>query len=297
MSTGRWHRLRLPLRVPLAGRDYRDVGLLEGPSGWGEASPLPGYPADPDLCARAAEEAAWGSWPVPRREEVAVNALVPAVAAAEAEALAAHAVAEGFTTVKVKVGDRDDVDRVAAVRSAAGPGARLRVDANGGWDVEEAVAAIARLAPFDLELVEQPVASLDDLAGVRRRVAVPVAADECVRSVTDARRLAALQAADAVVLKVQPLGGVAAALEVAGEAGVPAIVTSMYETSVGLAAGLALAAALPDLPWACGLGTAALLAADVVADPLLPVRGVLAVRRPQPEPDLLARYAREEVGR
>jgi O-succinylbenzoate synthase len=283
--------------VPLAGRDYRDVGLLEGPSGWGEASPLPGYPADPDLCARAAEEAAWGSWPVPRREEVAVNALVPAVAAAEAEALAAHAVAEGFTTVKVKVGDRDDVDRVAAVRSAAGPGARLRVDANGGWDVEEAVAAIARLAPFDLELVEQPVASLDDLAGVRRRVAVPVAADECVRSVTDARRLAALQAADAVVLKVQPLGGVAAALEVAGEAGVPAIVTSMYETSVGLAAGLALAAALPDLPWACGLGTAALLAADVVADPLLPVRGVLAVRRPQPEPDLLARYAREEVGR
>ncbi|MEA2702285.1 MAG: o-succinylbenzoate synthase, partial [Actinomycetota bacterium] len=102
---------------------------------------------------------------------------------------------------------------------------------------------------------------------------------------------ASLLAADVVVLKVQPLGGVAAALAVADAAGVPALVTSMYETSVGLAAGLALAAALPVLPYACGLGTASLLAADVVVDPLLPVGGVLAVRRPVPDLALLARLA------
>src|SRR5581483_4122910 len=128
------------------------------------------------------------------------------------------------------------------------------------------------------------------LARVRRRVAVPVAADESLRALGDARRLAALDAADAVVVKVQPLGGVRAALQVIEAAGVPAIVSSLYETSVGLAAGVALAAALPDLPFACGLGTGVLLAGDVVADPLLPQGGRLAVRRPEPDPALLARW-------
>ena len=285
MRTLTEHQVRLPLRAPLAGRWFRDVVLLEGPAGWGEWSPLPGYPSDPAVCRRAAEEAATEAWPPPRRHTVPVNTLVPGVGPDQAAALAA-----GSTDVKVKVGDEGDVDRVAAVRGAIGPHARLRVDANGAWDVETAVAAIARMAPFDLELVEQPVPSLDDLPPVRRRVAVPVAADECVRDLDDARRLASLHATDALVVKVQPLGGVKAALEVAAAARVPVIVSSMYETSVGLAAGLALAAALDDLPYACGLGTASLLPADVVADPLVPVDGLLAVRRPAPDPALLARY-------
>ncbi len=285
------HRLRLPLRVPLAGRASRDVVLLEGRSGWGESSPLPGYPSDPVRCRAAAEEAAAGRWPPGQRTSVAVNALVPGVAPADAAALALAAVADGFGTLKVKVGDAAGLDRVAAVREAAGAGVRLRVDANGAWDVDAAVAAIARLARYDLELVEQPVAGLDELAAVRRRVAVPVAADEAVRDLDDARRLAALGAADALVVKVQPLGGMVAALDVVDVAGVAVIVSSMYETSIGLAAGLALAAALDDLPFACGLGTATLLAGDVVADPLVPVRGMLAVRRPVPDPRLLARYS------
>jgi O-succinylbenzoate synthase len=199
-------------------------------------------------------------------------------------------VADGFGTLKVKVGDADGLDRVAAVREAVGAGIRIRVDANGAWDVDGAVAAVARMAGYDLELVEQPVASLEDLAVVRRRVEVRVAADESVRDLDDARRLAALGAADALVVKVQPLGGIAATLEIIEAAGVAVIVSSMYETSVGLAAGLALAAALDELPYACGLGTAALFAADVVADPLVPVDGRLAVRRPVPDPALLARY-------
>jgi O-succinylbenzoate synthase len=194
--------------------------------------------------------------------------------------------------VKVKVGGApaDDADRVAAVRAALGPAGRIRLDANGAWDLDAAVVALKRLAAFDLELVEQPVAGLDDLARLRRLVAVPLAADESLRGLDDARRLAALEAVDAVVVKVQALGGVRAALQVVEAAAVPAIVSSLYETSVGLAAGVALAAALPELPYACGLGTAALLAGDVVADPLIPVAGLLPVRRPEPDPALLARW-------
>jgi O-succinylbenzoate synthase len=289
----RAHPVRLPLRVPLGGRTFREATLVEGPMGWGEFSPLPGYPCDPRLCEEAVREAVFVGWPASLRAEVPVNALVPAVDAELAGQLAVEAAAAGMTTVKVKVGATsldDDVDRVAAVRAALGPGGRIRLDANGVWDVDAAVAAVGRLAAFDLELVEQPVADLADLAEVRRRVAVPVAADESVRSLGEARRLAALEAADAVVVKVQPLGGVRAALKVIEAAGVPAVVSSLYETSVGLAAGVALAAALPDLPYACGLGTAGLLAGDVVADPLIPAGGMLSVRRPEPDPALLARW-------
>ena len=289
------YRVRLPLRTPLGGLPYRDVILLEAPSGWGEISPLPGYPCDPARAREAAEEAASGRWPPAVRTHIPVNAIVPAVGPDEAAAIAAGALAAGITTVKVKVGDPDDVDRVAAVRDALGPAGAIRVDANGAWDVETALATIARLAPYGLELVEQPVASMDDMATVRRRLRagadVPLAADECVRSVDDARRLRRLEAADVLVLKVQPLGGVAAALAVAEAAGLPALVSSLFETSVGLAAGVALAAALPDLPYACGLGSAGLLAADVVSDPLVPVDGWLRVGRVVPEPELLARFA------
>ena len=288
MRTLTEYRVRLPLRVPLGGRTDRDAVLLEGPAGWGEWSPLPGYPSDPAVCRRAAEEAATQPWPRPVRASVPVNHLIPAVPPDEAAELAA-----GLLDVKVKVGDPFDIDRVAAVRDAIGPHGRLRVDANGAWDVESAVHRLARMAGNGVELVEQPVASIEDLAAVRRRIDVPIAADECVRTLDDARRLAELRAADVLVVKVQPLGGMAATLEIAEAAGVPVIVSSMYETSVGLAAGLALAASLDELPYACGLGTAGLLAADVVDDPLLPVDGMLAVRRPVPDRALLARY---EVG-
>jgi O-succinylbenzoate synthase len=198
----------------------------------------------------------------------------------------------GFRAVKVKVGrpnPDEDVALVAAVRDAIGPRVALRIDANGAWDLDTAAAMIRRLSRCDLELVEQPIAGLDELARLRRRVDVPIAADESVRSVGDARCLDALDAADALVLKVQPLGGVRPALRVAEAAGVPALVTSMRETSIGIAAGLALAAALPALPYACGLA-ARMPGGDVVAEPLAPVDGHLPVRRVVPDPGLLARY-------
>jgi len=290
---GTWWHLHLPLRTPLGGLPYRDVVLREGPSGWGEMSPLPGYPCDPARAAAAMEEAAFGTWPPAVRDEIPVNGIVPAVGPDEAAALAGEARAQGITTVKVKVGGPGDIDRVAAVRDALGPAGAIRVDANGAWDVDTALATIARLARFGLELVEQPVASIDDLAVVRRRLggSVAIAADECVRSVDDARRLRRMEAADVLVLKVQPLGGVAAALAVAEAAGLPALVSSMFETSVGLAAGVALAAALPDLPYACGLGSAGLLVVDVAADPLVAVDGMLPVRRVPADPALMGPFS------
>jgi O-succinylbenzoate synthase len=267
------HRLRI---------GDRSVVLLEGPAGWGEWSPLPGFPCDPAVCRAAAESAATVGFPRPLRDHVPVNALVDGP-------FSVSDVRE-FSTVKVKVHDARGVSLVAAVRDAVGPATKVRVDANGAWDVDTAVDMIGRLARYDLEYVEQPVATLDDLARVRRRVAVPIAADECIRSVDDALRLRALDAADVVVLKQQPLGGVRAALEVAEAAGTPAVVSSMMETSVGIAAGLALAAALPELPYACGLATLSMIAGDVTFVPLQPIDGVLTVRSVEADAELLARY-------
>jgi len=245
---------------------------------------MPGYPCDPAVARLAAEEAALEGWPAAVRDTVPVNALVTD-AAFDVGALAE------YPAVKVKMKEPGDVDLVAAVRDAVGDRVALRADANGAWDVETAIAVIGRLARLGVELVEQPVASLEDLAEVRRHVDVPIAADECIRSPDDARGLRALDAADAVVLKVQPLGGVRRAIEIAELAGVPAIPTSMMETSVGVAAGLALAAALPELPYACGLATVALLPGDVTDDPLVPHAGALQVRAVVPSPSLLDRYS------
>jgi O-succinylbenzoate synthase len=260
----------------------RDVTLLEGPAGWGECSPLPGYPSDPTRCREAAEEAASVGFPPAVRASVPVNALVDGPFSMRD--------LRGYPAVKVKVRDASGLALVRAVRDAVGPDVGVRVDANGAWDVDTAVTIITRLAVFDLEYVEQPCASLDDLARVRARVEVPIAADECIRSPADAQRLRDLGAADVVVLKQQPLGGVRAALAIAETGGVPAVVSSMMETSVGLAAGVALAAALPELPYACGLATLGGLVGDVTHTSLAPVDGALPVRTVTPDGDLLARY-------
>lgn len=267
----------------------REVTLVEGPAGWGECSPLPGYPSDLAVCRAAAEDAAVRGFPPAVRDSVPVNALVDGPFLVQD--------VRGFPAVKVKVRDASGLALVRAVREAIGRDVALRVDANGAWDVDTAVAMIAKLAPYDLEYVEQPVATLADLAAVRRRVDVRVAADECIRSLDDARELRTLDAADVIVLKQQPLGGVRAALAVAEVAGVPAVVSSMMETSVGIAAGVALAAALPELPHACGLATLGVLRGDVTRSPLVPIDGTLSVRAVAPDADLLERYAANEVSR
>lgn len=284
----------VPMRVRFRRTDVRFGVLLHGPAGWGEFSPFPEYgPAHAARWLAAAREAAVEGFPPAVRDRIPVNTTVPAVDPATAADLVARS---GCTTAKVKVAEpgqtlADDVDRVAAVRDVLGPAGHIRVDANAAWDVETAVLSLARLGRYDLEYVEQPCVTLAELAEVRRRTHVPVAADESIRTADDPLRAARSGAVDVVVLKVQPLGGVRRALEVAAAAGVPAVVSSAIETSVGLAAGVAFAAALPELPHACGLGTATLLASDVVTDPLVPVDGHVAVRRPIVDQALLDHHA------
>nr|WP_328808608.1 o-succinylbenzoate synthase [Nonomuraea montanisoli] len=287
---------RIPMRTRFRGQTAREGVLLRGPAGWGEFSPFPEY--GPRECARwlaCAREAAFEGWPAPVRDTVPVNATVPAVPAERAFELVRSS---GCATAKVKVAEpgqtfADDLARVEAVRDALGPAGRLRVDANGAWSADEAVRRLKELDRFGLEYAEQPCATLEELARVRRACDVPIAADESIRRAEDPLRVRAAEAADVAVVKVQPLGGVRQALRVVEACGLPAVVSSAVETSVGLAAGLALAAALPELPYACGLGTMTLLSGDVTADPLVPEGGALRVRRPEVDEHALSEFAIE----
>jgi O-succinylbenzoate synthase len=233
---------------------------------------------------------------------VPVNATVPAIGPEQVPEVLARF--DGCTTAKVKVAEAgqtvaDDVDRVAAVRDAMGPTGRIRVDANGLWDLETATSALEKLAPYGLEYAEQPCATVEELAELRTTLArkgidVRVAADESIRKASDPLRVARLGAADVVVVKVAPLGGVHAALEVVEACGLPAVVSSALDTSVGIAAGVALAAALPSLDFACGLGTVGLFLDDVAEDSLRPRGGMLPVRRPTVSAERLAALAAAE---
>ncbi len=273
--------------------DHRDAILLRGPAGWGEFSPFPEYPAEvTHRWLAAALELACASLPEPGREEVEINVTIPVV---DPETAAAIAAASGARTAKVKVGDpgtseEEDLARIAAVAAALGPGGRIRVDVNGSWDLETATARLLRMEGFDLEYAEQPVATVEEMVELRRRVAVPLAADELVRRSADPLRVVAEGGADVVVLKVQPLGGVARTLDLARRAGVPVVVSSALETSVGMYGGL-LAASLLETPVACGLNTVSMLAADITTDPLIAEGGRIRVRRPEPDPELLDRWA------
>lgn len=290
----------LPMRVPFRGVTVREVALVEGPAGWGEFGPFLEYaPPEAGRWLAAAVESAYAGWPAPVRTTVPVNATVPAVPADAVAGVLARF--PGCTTAKVKVAERgqglaDDLDRVAAVRAALGGGGRVRVDANGGWTLEEASDALGRLAAYDLEYAEQPCATVEELAALRvhlarRGIDVPVAADESIRKAEDPLRVRDLGAADLVVVKVAPLGGVARALDIVAATGLPAVVSSALDTSVGIAAGVALAAALPSLDHACGLGTVSLLGGDVVSGSLVTVDGRLPVGRVAADPDLLDRWA------
>jgi O-succinylbenzoate synthase len=271
----------IPMRNRFRGITVREGAVLRGPAGWGEFSPFAEYgPAESSRWLASAIESAAIGWPDPVRSVVGVNVTVPAVSAEAAHEIVARS---GCRTAKVKVAEpgqaeQDDLDRVAAVRDAIGPAGRIRVDANGGWTVAEAARMLNQLAGFGLEYAEQPCATLDELAALRRLVGVPLAADESIRKAEDPLKVRAAGAADIVVIKVAPLGGVRAALRVAEACGLPAVVSSAVESSVGLAAGVALAAALPDLRYDCGLATMSLLTGDITADPLTAVNGTLPVR-------------------
>jgi O-succinylbenzoate synthase len=293
------HVYAIPMRTRFRGITVREGMLIQGPLGWGEFCPFTEYDDHEaaSWLATAVEQVTLG-WPEPVRDRIPINATVPAVGPQRAHDIVA---ASGCRTAKVKVADHpeslpEDLARVEAVRSALGPDGKIRVDANGLWDIDTAIANIQRLdsAAGGLEYVEQPCRTIDELAAVRRKVDVRIAADESIRRAEDPLEVAVAGAADVAVIKCTPLGGVRRSLQVAEAAGLPCVVSSALETSVGLAAQLALAGALPELDFACGLGTLSLLDGDTVPPDhsLRPVDGYLPVPRtpPVPEPALLEEY-------
>lgn len=294
----------LPLAARFRGIRTREAVVFEGPRGWTEFSPFTEY-ADAEAATWLAGALDFGWEPAPpaRRDDIPVNATVPAVAASDVAGILARY--DGCRTAKVKVAEAgqtlaDDVARVRAVREVMGPEGRVRIDANAAWNVDEAERAVHALAGFDLEYVEQPCSEVDELAELRERIAyldIPVAADESVRKAADPLLVARAGAADLLVIKAQPLGGVHAALDLVAQAGLPAVVSSALDTSIGLSMGVALAAALPQLDFDCGLGTASLFTADVVASPLIARGGVLSLERPRPSSADLDRVAADDERR
>ncbi len=288
----RLHVVALPMRVRFRGITAREVALIEGPAGWGEFGAFLEY--DPPEAAHwlaAGIEAAYREPPPVRRDRVPINATVPAVAPDRVGDVLDRF--PGAHTAKVKVAEpgqtlADDVERVNAVRALV---ATVRVDANGGWSVDEAVrAARALTADGPLEYLEQPCATVAELAELRRRTDVPIAADESIRKADDPLAVVRAGAADIAVLKVAPLGGVRALLDIAAQVDIPVVVSSALDSAVGIGHGLTAAAALPVLRHACGLGTGGLFTEDV-AEPAPPVDGTLAVGPVTPDPARLRALA------
>jgi O-succinylbenzoate synthase len=281
----RLYVVALPMRVRFRGITVREVALIDGPVGWGEFGAFLEYgPPEAAHWLAAGIEAAYGEPPSPLRDRIPINATVPAVGPDEVPDILARF--PGTRTAKVKVAEpgqslADDVARVNAVRALV---PTVRVDANGGWTVDEAVsAATALTADGPLEYMEQPCATVPELAELRRRVDVPIAADESIRKADDPLRVVREGAADVAVLKVAPLGGVRKLLEIAAQIEIPIVVSSALDSAVGIGQGLMAAAALPDLQHACGLGTGGLFVEDV-AEPVAAVDGYLPASTATPDP-------------
>lgn len=288
----RLHVVALPMRVRFRGITVRELALIDGPTGWGEFGAFVEYePPEAAAWLASAIEAAYQPAPSVVRERVPINATVPAVPAAQVPEVLARF--PGARTAKVKVAEpgqtlADDVARVNAVRERVPV---VRVDANGGWTVAQAIAAAAALsADGAVEYLEQPCATVEELAELRRQVDVPIAADESIRKASDPLRVVRLGAADVAVLKVAPLGGITPMLKIAAAIDIPIVVSSALDSAVGIGRGLLAAAALPELQHACGLGTGGLFVEDV-AEPRVPVDGYLPVTPRTPDPARLTALA------
>lgn len=285
--------VQLPMRVPFRGVTLREAALWEGPNGWTEWSPFLEYGSVESARWLAGALAhGWGSAPRPVRDKVPVNGTIPAIAPDVVPSVIARF--PGFKTFKVKVAAAstslaDDVARLTAVRAAVGDSVNLRVDVNARWSIDQALQAAEAFAPFNLEYIEQPVASVQDMTTLRTKLAgdVKIAADENIRKASDPQLVAQMHAADVVIIKAQPLGG--SGLEIAQSIGMPTVVSSALDTAVGLSWGARLAAAVPDLPYACGLATSRLFTDDVAELDL--ADGYLSTAPVTPEPTKLRKYA------
>ncbi|MGO1543946.1 MAG: o-succinylbenzoate synthase [Gulosibacter sp.] len=289
----------LPLNTKFRGVTEREAAIIEGTEAWTEFSPFLEYEPDEAVTwLAAAIEYGFDPW-LERRAtgSVAVNATVPAVAPEAVPGVLARF--DGCRTVKIKVAERgqtlrEDLERIQAVKATL-PEAALRIDANGGWRVDEAETALREIHAKGilLEYAEQPVATVPELAELRQRIrdlGTPIAADESVRKASDPAAVAKAGAADHVIVKAQPLGGIRKATQVVQDAGLTATVSSALDTSVGIVMGAQLAARLPEPHFAAGLGTVSLFAADVLQTPRRPVHGEISLAPALPRESLLLEH-------
>jgi O-succinylbenzoate synthase len=278
--------ISLPTRTNFRGVTYREVALMLGPQGWGEFSPFLEY--DDTECApwlASAIEAATVARPARLRDAIAINGTIPELNdKKEIEAL--MQTYPGATTFKVKVGSNlsEDIARIVRVRTLA-PKAAIRVDVNGLWSVDEALTSLyayyEEIGP--IEYVEQPCATIEELRELKSKIKIPlrIAADEIIRKAPDPFKVELTDAADIVMLKVQPLGGIERSLDIAAHHGLPVVVSSALESAIGIEYGLDLAASIKDLTFDCGLATGSLMADDVAEHKILDGKIALGQISPQ----------------
>jgi O-succinylbenzoate synthase len=288
------HVVALPLKSKFRGITVREVALFEGPAGWGEFAPFLEYDdVESSNWLLSAIDTAINPAPMAYRGFIKVNATLPALNNAKEieELLQSFA---GCDTVKIKVGDNlgEDIVRVARVRALL-PKAKLRLDVNGIWSVDQALINLYEIYEEvgPLEYIEQPCATLAELRQLKEKLVIDfkIAGDEVIRKAKDPFAIDLQSAVDVLMLKVAPLGGITRAREIGAHHKLPMVVSSALDSAVGIGYGLQLAASLPSLDYACGLATSQLLSSDVAAMPL--ENGELAVRSISPDADLLAKYA------
>ncbi|CAB4742230.1 MAG: o-succinylbenzoate synthase [Actinobacteria bacterium] len=299
----------LDMNAKFRSTDIRTGVLISGSSGWGEFAPFPEY--YDKISARwlaGALEAAFGKFPDRIRTAIPVNAIIPMLSELETkEAVSTAITKHGMTTIKLKVADgtpeslANDLARIAATQSVfneLGIEGKIRIDVNGAWTAEQAIVALQRITEVvgSLDYAEQPCRELSELRILKTAMQnwsepVPIAIDESIR-MSDQIDLASIrEIADVAVVKAIPLGGVQRALDIVMEIGLPTVVSGSLDTSVGLSSAIALAASIPQLYGACGLGTGTLFAQDLVTETTLPENGELQVRRSSPDAHLLSTSA------
>jgi O-succinylbenzoate synthase len=281
----------IPLRTKFRGLTERELLVFEGPNVWSEWAAFTEY-QDEEAATWLEAAIEWGfdKVPEPVRKQVPVNAILPAVPSEEVAKVLGRA--GKFSTVKIKVADpkqtiADDLARILEVRNLF-PEVKLRLDANGGYKVHQALELLAELESnsIELEFFEQPVATIAELAELRVEIAktrksVKIAADESVRKSSDPLAVELAGAADLLVIKSAPLGGIRKALDIANSSNLEICASSAMQSSIGLAAELHFASCLPELNYDAGLGTGFLFGGDLTADRLIPENGILELRRPE----------------
>lgn len=286
----------IPMRTPFRGVKHREALIFKGER-YAEWSPFLEY-EDQEAATWLRSALSWANDPLPtlHRNQIRTNATLPAV---EVDDIASVLKPFGaFETVKLKVASpheqlEADLQRMAKVRELY-PGAKIRLDANGGYSIDQALQLVEKLEGFNIEYLEQPVATISELAQLRSQIAgsgIKIAADESIRKSGDPLEVMRAGAADIVMLKVQPLGGLNESLRIASELGLETVVSSALETSIGISQGVYLAAALPELNYDCGLGTLNLFEGDVSREPLIPVNSILEVKTVEPDQTLLEKFA------